>query len=103
MKPGEHPYAFTAGAHIVPLLVTEFAPAALCYPIIFMGQDKMPVAVTGVNANENLFVDAHGAYAADAYLPAYVRLEVRSAGMFARLPVNVLEAAKARSSSPTAR
>jgi hypothetical protein len=32
-------------------------------------------------------------------LPAYVRLEVRSGGMFARLPVNSLEAAKARSSS----
>jgi hypothetical protein len=38
-----------------------------------MGQDKMPAAVLGVNANENLFVDAHGAYAADCYLPAYVR------------------------------
>jgi hypothetical protein len=31
------------------------------------------VAVLGVNANENLFVDAQGAYAADCYLPAYVR------------------------------
>ncbi|HUO22423.1 MAG TPA: SapC family protein [Caulobacteraceae bacterium] len=73
LKPTEHPYAFTAGAHVVPILVTEFAPAALCYPIIFMGQEKMPVAVLGVNANENLFVDAHGAYAPDCYLPAYVR------------------------------
>jgi hypothetical protein len=33
------------------------------------------------------------------HLPAYVRLEVRSAGAFARLPVHVLESAKARSPS----
>jgi hypothetical protein len=72
-KPSENPYAFTASTHLVPLMVTEFAPAALCYPIIFVGEQKTPVAVLGVNANENLFVDAHGAYAADCYLPAYVR------------------------------
>jgi hypothetical protein len=54
-------------------MVTEFAPTALCYPIIFVGEQKAPVAVLGVNANENLFVDAHGAYAPDSYLPAYVR------------------------------
>ena len=34
-----------------------------------------------------------------SHLPAYVRLEVRSGGIFARLPVNILEAAKARSAS----
>ena len=73
LKPSETPYAFTAATHLVPLLVTEFAPAALCYPIIFAGDDKTPVAVLGVNANENLFVDEKGGYAPDAYLPAYVR------------------------------
>jgi hypothetical protein len=70
----ENPYAFTARGHLVPLTVTEFGPAALCYPIIFAGgEQKTPVAVLGVNANENLFVDAHGAYEPDAYLPAYIR------------------------------
>jgi hypothetical protein len=69
----ENPYAFTARTHLVPLTVTEFGPAALCYPIIFIGPDKTPVAVMGVNADENLFVDEKGAYAQDAYLPAYVR------------------------------
>ena len=73
IKSIETPYAFSAHTHMVPLTVTEFGPAALCYPIIFAGDAKMPVAVLGVNANENLFVDAHGAYAPDAYLPAYVR------------------------------
>jgi hypothetical protein len=73
LKTSDTPYAFTAATHLVPLLVTEFAPAALCYPIIFVGEQKTPVAVLGVNANENLFVDSQGAYAADSYLPAYVR------------------------------
>ena len=69
----ENPYAFTAKTHLVPLTVTEFGPAALSYPIIFVGPDFTPVAVMGVNAEENLFVDEKGAYAPDAYLPAYVR------------------------------
>lgn len=34
-----------------------------------------------------------------SHLPAYVRLEVRSGGRFARLPVHVLESAKSRSPS----
>jgi hypothetical protein len=69
----ENPYAFTARTHLVPLTVTEFGPAALCYPIIFIGPEKTPVAVMGVNADENLFVDEKGGYAPDAYLPAYIR------------------------------
>jgi hypothetical protein len=69
----ENPYAFTARTHLVPLTVTEFGPAALCYPIIFIGPERTPVAVMGVNADENLYVDEKGGYAADAYLPAYIR------------------------------
>ena len=73
LKQVEHPYAFTANTHLVPLTVTEFGPAALCYPVIFAGPEKTPVAVMGVNADENLFVDDKGAYQQDCYLPAYVR------------------------------
>jgi hypothetical protein len=73
LKNLETPYAFTARTHLVPVTVTEFGPAALCYPIIFIGADKTPVAVMGVNADENLFVDEKGSYAPDAYLPAYIR------------------------------
>jgi hypothetical protein len=73
VKTTEHPYAFTAKTHLVPLTVTEFGPTALCYPIIFVGAEKTPVAVLGVNANENLFVDGQGAFASECYLPAYIR------------------------------
>jgi hypothetical protein len=67
------PYAFTAKTHLVPVTVTEFGPAALCYPLIFVGDEFTCVAVMGVNANENLFVDEKGVFAPDCYLPAYVR------------------------------
>jgi hypothetical protein len=69
----ENPYGFTARSHLVPLTVTEFGPAALCYPVIFAGEDLTPVAVMGVNSNENLFVDEKGNFQPDCYLPAYVR------------------------------
>lgn len=69
----DSPYAFTARTHMVPVTVTEFGPAALCYPLIFVGPEMTCVAVMGVNVNENLFVDEKGAFAPDCYLPAYVR------------------------------
>jgi hypothetical protein len=69
----DNPYAFTAKSHLVPLTITEFGPATLCYPVIFAGEDKTPVAVMGVNSNENLFVDDKGQFQPDCYLPAYVR------------------------------
>jgi len=69
----ETPYAFVAQTHIVPLTVTEFAPAALSYPIIFVGENRMPMAVMGLRPTENLFVNAEGQFTPEAYIPAYVR------------------------------
>ena len=69
----DSPYAFTARTHLVPVTVTEFGPAGLCYPLIFVGQDFTPVAVMGVNVEENLFVDEKGVFAPECYLPAYIR------------------------------
>jgi hypothetical protein len=47
--------------------------SAICYPIIFVGQDRTPVAVMGVRQNENLFVREDGTVDPDYYLPAFVR------------------------------
>src|SRR5690606_20389549 len=69
----EQPYAFAAGTNIVPLTVTEFAPAALTYPVIFVGEARQPVAVMGLRQGENLFIDEAGAFRPEAYIPAYVR------------------------------
>jgi len=69
----DKPYAFVAGANLVPLTVTEFAPGALSYPVIFVGDNKMPMAVMGLRGGENLFVNDAGEFRAEAYIPAYVR------------------------------
>lgn len=69
----QSPYRFASTTAALPLQVTEFGPAALTYPIIFAGSEYQPLAVTSVRPNENLFIDADGAYSPDAYVPAYVR------------------------------
>ena len=55
VNPVDKPYAFVAQSHVVPLTVTEFAPAALSYPVIFLGDAKQPVAVMGLRQSENLY------------------------------------------------
>ena len=41
------PFGFAKAGHAVPLTVTEFPLAAVSGPIIFVGDDKMPLAVMG--------------------------------------------------------
>jgi SapC len=67
------PYKFALNAHAVPLMVTEFTPAAMNYPIIFAGEQLQPMAIMSIRQNENLFVSPEGAFEADAYVPAYLR------------------------------
>lgn len=69
----DKPYAFVANGHVVPLTVTEFSPAALSYPVIFVGDKKLPVAVMGLRSDENLFVEPNGDFKGEAYIPAFVR------------------------------
>lgn len=73
LKQLDKPFAFAAGAHVVPLTVGEFGPTALNYPIIFAGENRQPLAVMGVQAGENLFISPEGDVEPDAYLPAYIR------------------------------
>ncbi|AQR60374.1 peptidase [Brevundimonas sp. LM2] len=73
VNPVEKPYAFVGASHVVPLTVTEFAPAALSYPIVFLGEAKQPVAVMGLRQTENLYVSLAGDFRPEAYIPAYVR------------------------------
>ena len=73
VNPVDRPWGFLASTHVVPLTVTEFAPAALSYPVIFVGEQKQPVAVMGLRQGDNLFVDASGDIRPEAYLPAFAR------------------------------
>ncbi|HEX2667703.1 MAG TPA: SapC family protein [Gammaproteobacteria bacterium] len=70
-------HAFAAGLTGVYVLAAEFVQAARHYPVVF-AQDQatgefLPIAVTGLNQDENLFVGDDGEWEKDAYVPAYVR------------------------------
>ncbi len=67
------PFAFASAGHVVPLTVAEFQFAALCFPIIFAGEQRQPLAVLGINPGDNLFVDAEGVFSNGVYVPAYIR------------------------------
>jgi len=55
----------------------EFVQAARHYPLVF-AQDPntggfLPLAITGLNQDQNLFIGDDGEWEKDAYIPAYVR------------------------------
>jgi hypothetical protein len=69
--------AFAAGLTGVYVLAAEFVQASRDYPVVF-AQDQqtgeyLPIAVTGLNQDENLFVGKDGEWEKDLYVPAYVR------------------------------
>lgn len=64
--------AFAAETPFVPVVVSEIAAAARCYPVVFSAAEgAQPVAVLGLE-QRNLFV-ADGRWMDEAYVPAYVR------------------------------
>ncbi|OVZ54730.1 hypothetical protein CDO44_25790 [Pigmentiphaga sp. NML080357] len=66
-------YAFSRGQTAVPLVATEFAMAARDLPIVFAGEQHMPMAVLGLRTAENLMVDADGRWLPSRYIPAHLR------------------------------
>jgi hypothetical protein len=73
VKTIEAPFRFAKAGHAVPLTVGEFPLAALTGPVIFVGDDKMPIAVMGLYAGVNMFVGDNGLFDPGVYIPAYVR------------------------------
>ncbi|PPR25852.1 MAG: hypothetical protein CFH40_00236 [Alphaproteobacteria bacterium MarineAlpha10_Bin3] len=67
-------FDFARPANSVPLNALEFVTAARHYPILFNGDEQgMPLALVGLRARENLFVEADGQWAKGCYIPAFVR------------------------------
>lgn len=65
-------YGFAAKVNSVPLTAVEMPRAAREYTIVFAGADDVtPIAVLGVEGNENVYVE-DGTWNAD-YVPAFVR------------------------------
>ncbi|MEI9906380.1 MAG: SapC family protein [Asticcacaulis sp.] len=67
------PHAFVAETNVVPLTVAEFPAASLSFPIVFIGDNYMPVAAMGLSSGQNVFVSPEGTFKSDAYLPAFAR------------------------------
>ena len=67
---------FLRTTNAVPISYTEFPVAFRDFPLVFVSTDEnksfSPVAVLGVAATENLFIE-NGIWDANAYLPAYAR------------------------------
>jgi hypothetical protein len=73
VKRMDGPFSFAKQGHAIPLTVGEFPLAAVTGPIIFVGDEKLPIAVMGLNAGENMFVKDDGLFEPGIYIPAYVR------------------------------
>ena len=67
------PFGFAKVGHAIPLTVGEFPLSAVTGPIIFVGEEKLPIAVMGLNGGENMFVTPEGLFEPGVYVPAYVR------------------------------
>ena len=69
-------FHFAAGFHLAYVTVHEFVRAAATYPLVFLedqGEDAFrPVALLGLDAGENLFVNDRGGWDAN-YIPAIIR------------------------------
>jgi hypothetical protein len=73
VKRTDAPFRFAKAGHAIPLTVGEFPLAAVSGPIIFVGDEKLPLAVMGLNSGDNMFVRADGMFEPGVYIPAYVR------------------------------
>ena len=73
VKRMDGPFKFAKVGHAVPLTVGEFPVAAVTGPIIFVGDEKLPLSVMGLNAGDNMFVRPDGTFEPGVYIPAYVR------------------------------
>ncbi len=68
-------FGFAAATNSIPLAAVEFPGACHEYPIVFVTDDRdggVPVALTGLRDNENLFVNGESQWDA-TYVPAFVR------------------------------
>src|SRR5690606_25699494 len=67
-------YGFARELNSVPLLATEFGPAATEYAVVFAGDEQavLPAAILGMRAGENSHVDSSGAWTG-GYIPAFLR------------------------------
>lgn len=73
---GKHALKFAKKLHAIYLTETEIARASLDYPVVFArdaNEKVVPIALVGVEENQNLMCDEAGNWPDATYVPAYVR------------------------------
>ena len=76
LAPATGKFPFAQRTNSVLLAATELADAATSYPVVFVGSGGGAyalAAIVGLSDQQNLFLDADGNWAPDAYIPAFVR------------------------------
>lgn len=72
-----HRHAFAGGLTGIYVVAAEFVQAGRDYPLVFAQEQNtgefLPLAITGMTQNENLFLGDDGEWEKDVYIPAYVR------------------------------
>lgn len=67
-------YGHAASLHAIPLAAEEFTAACRSMPIVFTAQaPHVPLALCGLQAGHNHFVNADGSWHEGTYVPAYLR------------------------------
>ena len=67
-------FAFAKGSNTIPVNFPEFMQLAKYYPIVFSSNDSpVPLVVTGLDNNKNVFINNSGAWEDGFYVPAYIR------------------------------
>lgn len=67
-------FGFARKTNSVPLVIEEFGATCRDYVIVFStGEVSLPLVVLGVQSDHNAYVNSQGQWAADTYIPAYVR------------------------------
>ncbi len=66
-------YAFARNVMMVPLTLSDLAPAARDYPIVFVGTPAQPFALLGLRRQSNLLVGDDGRWIKGRYVPNHLR------------------------------
>ncbi len=69
----KNPFGFAKNTQLVPVTIAEFPAAALCYPIIFAGEERTPAAVMGMQKDHNAYIDEDGLMPDGMYVPGFLR------------------------------
>lgn len=65
-------YGFAAGRMFIPVVLPEIADVAREYPLVFISDQPLPVALTGIERDRNAYVGEDGSWHAQ-YIPASIR------------------------------